>query len=131
MNSTGKNIRIVLILLAGLVILLHSTIPHHHHLDFPSDHNSNDFSTTQTSPDSSDNAKTHCHAFNSLVFEKVDSNTFDTKTALNFILFLVPAFSKVPVNSNVEHTSFFIQNIVSIVQYFSTELSFRGPPAIS
>lgn len=131
MNSAGKNLRIVLMLLAGLVILLHSTIPHHHHLDLPSDHNYSNLGKIQTSRDSSDKEKTHCYAFNSLVFDKVDSNTFNTKTDSNFFQLLVPAFSKETVNSKLERTTFFIQNIVSHIQYFSTELSFRGPPAIS
>ena len=131
MNSERKNIRIVLILLAGLVILLHSIIPHHHHSDSYSDHNYSDFGTTQTSGESSDEANKHCHAFNNIVTEKFDTKTFDTNTESNINLFFVSVFGAEQVNNKVEPTTFFIQNIVPLKQYFSTELSFRGPPALA
>ncbi|MFY9153790.1 MAG: hypothetical protein WAO52_17355 [Prolixibacteraceae bacterium] len=131
MNSERKNIRIVLILLAGLVIFLHSLIPHHHHSDSYSDHNYSDFGTTQTSGESSDKAVTHCHAFNNIVTEKFDTKTFDTKTETNFNLFFVSIFGTEQVNNKVEPTTFFIQNIVLLKQYFYTELSFRGPPTLA
>ena len=131
MNSERKNRRIVLILLAGLVILLHSIVPHHHHSDSYSDHNYSDFGTTQTSGESSDKAVTHCHAFNNIVTEKFDTKTFDTNTESNINLFFVSVFGAEQVNNKVEPTTFFIQNIVPLKQYFSTELSFRGPPALA
>ena len=131
MNSERKNRRIVLILLAGLVILLHSIVPHHHHSDSYSDHNYSDFGTIQTSGESSDEANKHCHAFNNIVTEKFDTKTFDTKTESNINLFFVSVFGAEQVNNKVEPTTFFIQNIVPLKQYFSTELSFRGPPALA
>ena len=121
----------VLILLAGLVILLHSLIPHHHHTDSYNDYNYSDFSTTQTSGDSTDKAATHCYAFNNLVTEKGYTNTIDTQTESNLHLFFVAVFNTIQVNNKVESTTFFIQNIVPLKQYFSTELSFRGPPALA
>lgn len=131
MIKEGKNIRIVLILLAGLVILLHSIIPHHHHSDSYSDYNYSYFGTTQTSGESSDKSVTHCHALNNIVTEKFETKTFDTKTETNINLFFVSVFGTEQVNNKIKPTTFFIQNIVLLTQYFYTELSFRGPPTLA
>ncbi len=131
MNRAGKNIRMVLILLAGLVILLHSIVTHHHHSDLFGDNFSSVLNTNKIPGESSDEANKHCHAFNNIVTEKFDTKTFDTKTESNFNLFFVSGFGTEQVNNKVEPTIFFIQNIVLLKQYFSTELSFRGPPALA
>lgn len=131
MNRAGKNIRMVLILLAGLVILLHSIVTHHHHSDLFGDNFSSVLNTNKIPGESSDEANKHCHAFNNIVTEKFDTKTFDTKTESNFNLFFVSVFGTEQVNIKVEPTIFFIQNIVLLKQYFSTELSFRGPPALA
>lgn len=131
MNRAGKNIRMVLILLAGLVILLHSIVTHHHHSDLFGDNYSSVLNTNKIPGESSDEANKHCHAFNNIVTEKFDTKTFDTKTESNFNLFFVSVFGTEQVNNKVEPNTFFIQNIVPLRQYFSTELSFRGPPALA
>lgn len=128
MNSERKNIRIVLILLAGLAILLHSIVSHHHHSDLFSD-NSSVFNTNQIPGESSDEANKHCHAFNNIITEKVTSKTFDTRVESNFNLIFVSVFGIFLSINKVEPTTFFIQNIVIIEQYFRTVQSFRGPPA--
>ncbi|MDD2306772.1 MAG: hypothetical protein PHP53_18875 [Prolixibacteraceae bacterium] len=130
MNSERKNIRIVLILLAGLVILLHSIVSHHHHSDLFSD-NSSVFNANQIPGESSDEANKHCHAFNNIITEKVTSKTFDTRIESNFNLIFVSVFGIFLSINKVEQNTFFIQNIVIIKQYFRTVQSFRGPPALA
>ena len=130
MNSERKNIRIVLILLAGLAILLHSIVSHHHHSDLFSD-NSSVFNTNQIPGESSDEANKHCHAFNNIITEKVTSKTFDTKIESNFNLIFVSVIGIFLSINKVEQTTFFIQDIVIIKQYFRTVQSFRGPPALA
>lgn len=131
MSRTEKNIRIELILLAGLVILLHSLIPHHHHSISLDDYNYSDFSTTQTSGDSTDKAAKHCYAFNNIITEKGYTIAIDTQTESNLPLYFITVLNTIQVNNRVDSTTFFIQNIVPLKQYFSTELSFRGPPALA
>ena len=130
MNSVRENIRIVLILLAGLVILLHSIVNHHHHSDLFSDYSSV-FNTNQIPGESSDESNKHCHAFNNIIIEKGNSETFDTRLDSNFNLIFVSVFGIFLEINNVEPTTFFIQNIVITNQYFRTVLSFRGPPALT
>ena len=130
MNSERKNIRIVLILLAGLVILLHSIVSHHHHSDLFSD-NSSVFNANQIPGESSDEANKHCHAFNNIIIEKGNSETFDTRLDSNFNLIFVSVFGIFLSINKVEQNTFFIQNIVIIKQYFRTVQSFRGPPALA
>ncbi|MDD4994249.1 MAG: hypothetical protein PHR83_18665 [Paludibacter sp.] len=128
MNRIGKNSKFVLILLAGLVILLHATIPHHHHLDSYSDHNNS--SATETRGESSTEADKHCHALNNIVLTKANSITIDTNTAFNALLFVITAFNLVKLYDRILLTTFPIKDIVILKQYLSSELSFRGPPAL-
>ena len=128
MNRMGKNSRLILILLAGLVILLHATIPHHHHLDSYSDHSSS--STTETRGESSPEANKHCHALNNIVLTKANSITIDTNTAFNALLFVITAFNLIKLYDSVLLATFPIKDIVILKQYFSSELSFRGPPTL-
>jgi len=127
MSRIGKKIRFALILLAGLVILLHSTIPHHHHLDSYS----NNTCTTQKRGESPIEAKKHCHALNNIVFKKVTSINVDSKTASNALFFSITAFNLVKFNNRVLFTTSPIKDIVILKQHLTAELSFRGPPALS
>jgi len=124
----GKNSRLIFILLAGLVILLHATIPHHHHLDSYSDHSSSS-NTTETRGESSPEADKHCHALNNIVLIKANSITVDTN-AFNALLFVITAFNLIKLYDNVLLATFPIRDIVIPKQYLSSELSFRGPPTL-
>jgi len=131
MSKVGKNIRIVLVLLAGLIILLHSTIPHHHHLDSSCDHNFSNSNPNETRGESSNEANTHCHALNNIVVEKVKLVTFSTiYTAPGFILFCISIFGTLKFDNKVLLTTYLIKDIVILKQYLSNELSYRGPPAL-
>jgi hypothetical protein len=124
-----KNSKFVLVLLAGLVILLHATIPHHHHLDSSCDHNSTNSTTNQSRGESSTEADKHCHALNNIVFTKANSITIDTNTAFNALLFVITASNLTKLYDRVLLTAFPIKDIVVLKQYLSSEPSFRGPPA--
>jgi hypothetical protein len=125
-----KNSKFVLVLLAGLVILLHATIPHHHHLDSSCDHNSTNSTTNQSRGESSTEADKHCHALNNIVFTKANSITIDTNTAFNALLFVITASNLTKLYDRVLLTAFPIKDIVVLKQYLSSEPSFRGPPAL-
>ena len=130
MNRMVKNSKFVLVLLAGLVILLHATIPHHHHLDSSCDHNSTKSGTNQSRGESSTEADKHCHALNTIVIQKVNSITFDNKTASNSLLFFITANEEVKFHNKVSLTFHTIKDIVVLKQYLSSEPSFRGPPTL-
>lgn len=130
MNRMVKNSKFVLVLLAGLVILLHATIPHHHHLDTSCDHNSAKSGTNQSRGESSTEADKHCHAFNTIVIQKVNPITFDNKTESNSLLFFITPNEVVKFHNKVSLTFHSIKDIVILKQCLSTDLSFRGPPAL-
>lgn len=130
MNRMVKNSKFVLVLLAGLVILLHATIPHHHHLDSSCDHNSTKSGTNQSRGESSTEADKHCHALNTIVIQKVNSITFDNKTAFNSLLLFITSNEEVKFHNKVSLTFHTIKDLVVLKQYLSSEPSFRGPPAL-
>ena len=130
MSRGWKNMRMVAILLAGVVILLHSVITHHHHSDLSTDHFGNVNNATRVPGESSDEANKHCHAFNNIITEKVTSKTVNVKIEPNFNLILISVFDTFLYADNVEPTTYIIWNVDIIKQYFSTVLSFRGPPTL-
>lgn len=130
MNRMVKNSKFVLVLLAGLVILLHATIPHHHHLDSSCDHNSTNSTTNQSRGESSTEADKHCHALNNIVFTKANSITIDTNTAFNALLFVITASNLTKLYDRVLLTTYPTKDIIVLKQYLSSELSFRGPPTL-
>jgi len=69
MIRLGKNIRTMMVLLAGLVILSHSLIPHHHHYNSCFNDNYGAQGEIPCNDESSDKADTHCHAFNTILSE--------------------------------------------------------------
>jgi hypothetical protein len=84
MNKIIKNTSAFFLLLAGLAIILHSIIPHDHHLA-ESCISQND--SCPLSGNNTDNhgvnpsgSPVHCHAFNDLVSEKANTNNFSTLT---------------------------------------------------
>lgn len=117
-------------LLAGLVILLHSTIPHHHHFDSYSDHNYNNSCKPDKRGESSSEANKHCHALNNIVFTKANAITFNANTSSTALLFVFAAFDLVRLYDRVLLTTLPIKDIVILKQYLSTHLSYRGPPAL-
>jgi hypothetical protein len=126
----GKNSKFILMLLAGLVILLHSTIPHHHNFDSYSDHNNSNSCQSEKRGESSSEANKHCHALNNIVFTKANAITFNANTASTAMLFVFAAFDLVRLYDRVLLTIFPIKDIVILKQYLSSELSFRGPPTL-
>jgi len=129
MSRVVKNTKFVLILLAGLVILLHATIPHH--LDTSCDHNSTNSTTNQSRGESSSEADKHCHALNTIVIQKVNPITFDNNTASNSLLFFITLNEVVKCHNKVLLTFHTIKDVVVLKQYLSSEPSFRGPPALA
>jgi len=128
MNNIGKKSQFVLILLAGLVILLHSTIPHHHHLDSCSDYKNYTSCSVPGTGESSNEVDSHCHALNNVVYEKAHLNTFHTKIISSTVLFYV--FDLVEFYNSTLLVTYAIKDIVLLKQYTGINLSLRGPPAL-
>lgn len=128
MNRKGENSKFILMLLAGLVILLHSTIPHHHHFDSNSDLNSSNSCKSEKRGESSNEANRHCHALNNIFFTKAIAITFNANTASTPLLFVFTVFDLLRHFDRVLLTTFSIKDIVIQKQCFPTYLTYRGPP---
>ncbi len=128
MVRVKRNMGGLFLLLAGLVILLHSTIPHHHD---PGTHFKAKSGECNSHKTSGDNNPVHCHAFNDVVAEKVSSPNFNLQAAVTFVLVTFSQFEIILTEERAERVTFFSYNCVLPKQYFSTKLSFRGPPLYS
>lgn len=129
-NSTWKNIRIKILLLAGLTILLHATIPHHHHFDSIEAHTENLECKTTNSDSHNENPDTHCHAFNLIFSENGSDLTILSAPASNYILDLFSinaAFDFASKLNEANRTPCFI--FFPYKQIFLTNHSLRAPPA--
>jgi len=130
MKKMGKNSSFVLVLLAGLVMLLHAIVPHHHHFDSYGDHNYSNTSTTETHSESSADAEKHCHVLNNIVFTKANTITVEANAAIYALLFFITAVSLVKLYESIRITTFPIRDFVIQKQFLSTDLSHRGPPTL-
>jgi hypothetical protein len=126
----GKHISKFLILFAGLIILTHAIVPHHHHfhcIDAPPA-----ASPTCEEPHTdkhNENQATHCHAFNLLIFEKTN---IPVKLApfefdFHFDLFSIETSPKTTVEISASYKICCIGLILQ-KQLFCTSSSLRAPP---
>lgn len=126
MKQGGRNIGGLFLLLAWLVIILHSTIAHHHDSDSYFRIKSSECSSHKTT----DKSEAHCQAFNNVDADKIITPDFNLHPAETFIFVFVPDFTTTQIKSRAELATFFTCNIILPKQYFSTKLSFRGPPSL-
>lgn len=131
MGKIGKNISIALVWLAGLILFNHAVLPHHHHFDSLFSHQNNTECSNSQSEEQNEDSDSHCHAFNDIIFEKVNSLLVQTQNVSNYNLFYVS--SKVTSGVVIESTDLFYLsfNIVPPRQYFYTNSSLRAPPSLS
>lgn len=125
-----KNSRIVLMLLAGLIILLHATIPHHHHFDTTEAHPENLECETTNSDSHNENPNTHCHAFNLIISDSESDLTFHFAPLSNFNLYIFDINTNIELASTLNelnHTHCF--RFFPHKQIFLTNHSLRAPPA--
>lgn len=130
MNRLVEKSKVVLVLLAGLVILLHATIPHHHHFDASCEQNYTNSDKDQCCGESSTQGNEHCHTLNTIILQKVSSLTLDNNTAVNSLLFFILSNEEEDFHNRVSLISHVIKDVVVLQQYLSSEPSFRGPPTI-
>lgn len=132
MNLKGQHIGKLFTLLAGLIILAHAVVPHHHHSEVT--HSSKPESTCESlcKEKNTGTPYAHCHAFNLLVSEK-SMNFLLNKTFSNDFSSFIPE-----ITSNIEFLP--VQNITSkflefkaiyLKPFFITANEMRGPPAIA
>lgn len=130
MKLKGQHIGRIFTFLAGLIILVHSVVEHHHHFELThsSELESNCESSAQNNnteiPDS------QCCTFNILVSGRI------TNSSLNISLSDYFSFDLAGIIVNIEippveivTTTIFGHQAVFLKQFFFTTQSLRGPPA--
>lgn len=130
MNSKGQHIGRVLTFLAGLIILVHAVLPHHHHFELT--HSSAQESTCErTAQDkNTETPDSHCNAFNILVSGKTTNSSLNNSLS-DYFSFCLPgiiANIEIPPVTNVT-TLIFDHQVIFLKQFFFTTQLLRGPPA--
>jgi len=129
-NIKGQHIGRIFTFLAGLIILVHAVVPHHHHFELK--HSSELESTCERSAQdkNSEPLDFHCQAFNILASGKTMISSFNNSLS-NYFSFYLPgiiANIEIPPVKNLT-TTFFGHQAVFVKQSFFTTQSLRGPPA--
>jgi hypothetical protein len=128
-NFNGQQIGRIFTFLAGLIILVHAIVPHHHH--FEASHVIEQEASCETThqEESEETQDFHCHAFNVLASEKTTNSSLNKFFPDYFSFFL----SGILVN--IDHPSAhyvitpdFGYTAIIIEQFFYTPTSLRGPP---
>jgi len=128
MVKKKKNIEFATVVFAIMVFLLHSIIPHHHHLDNLSDHTPS--TTSESHGESSQEAATHCHAMNNLTFKMVTPFGNVQQAPVEIVLYVVADFKTVDIPSDIIRLSLCRDDIPLIQQFLLPQLIFRGPPTL-
>lgn len=130
-NLKGQHLGWFLTFLAGLTILAHAVVPHHHHFEIT--HSPGQESTCEThAPEKiPEDPDSHCHAFNILISERVTNSSFNKSLSEYFSFYITG------INANIEippvknftviifgHRPFFLK------QFHSTAQPLRAPPSV-
>jgi hypothetical protein len=131
-NFKGQHIERIFTFLAGLIILAHTVVPHHHHFEIS--HSSEEESACEVPVHGQNQEKpdTHCHAFNILVSERTSTISLNKSLSdhLNFFTAGVVIQIETPPVIDIP-TTFFGNHAIFKKQYFYTAHLLRAPPAIA
>jgi hypothetical protein len=131
-NLNGQYIGRFFTYFAGLIILAHSIVPHHHHFESTNSPAQEPNCESSGQENSNEDPVSHCHAFNILVSKRITNSSLNQSFSEYFSFYLAGG------NVNIEAST--VRNItaqtfghqaVFIKQFFFTARSLRGPPAIA
>ena len=131
MSIHRKNIKILIVWLAGLIITAHGIVPHHHHFDSVFSHVENEPCTPGHDEEEKqeEDGSQHCHAFNESIIDWVDYSkiNFHPLTQLLEIILIIPEILEQFNNSYFEyHFTYDISPYIHFIFYGSP---LRAPPA--
>lgn len=130
MNLKKQHIGRLFTFVAGLIILAHAVVPHHHHFELL--HSAQEKSSCENSAQkkNTENPDAHCHAFNILVSGKTTISSINNSLSDYFSFYLpgIIANIEIPPVKNLI-TTIFDHRVIFIKQFFITAQSLRAPPA--
>lgn len=130
MDLKGQHIGRIFTFLAGLIILVHAVVPHHHHFELT--HSSYQESTCESSAqdNNTETSDSHCHAFNILASGKSTNSTLNISLFEHFSFYLAGIIVNIKIPPvRIITTTIFGQQAVFLKQIFFTTQSLRAPPA--
>lgn len=133
MNIKGQHIGNFLTFLAGLIILAHAVVPHHHHSQIT--HSPEEESICESpvqEKQTSERNDSHCHAFNVLVADYSVSTSLNQSNSdyFNFYATGIVVQIEIPPAKDITKTIVGIHAILT-TQFFFSDYALRGPPAIA
>jgi hypothetical protein len=135
MMSKGKNIALLFLWLAGLVIFSHEIAPHHHHFHSVYTHtrasHGDACDHSHKSGEPFEDASNHCHAFNDITVERQNVvKRPQTETAFNLDLFLPLFFTPEFVEENAPCNGLYYHVESNFNQFLLSVSPNRGPPSV-
>ncbi len=128
MKRLKKSVGVILLLLAGLVIFLHATIPHHHHFDSGFVNINSETNSHETKDNC--NSDFHCHSLNIIFAEKVVHKSVKLQETVAPNVFAV-LLSFIAFPQNILNTPPILPPSGILPKcFFSTKLILRGPPQL-
>ncbi|RCW38930.1 DUF6769 family protein [Marinilabilia salmonicolor] len=132
MSLKGQYIGMLFSFLAGLIILAHAVVPHHHH--FGSINSPAQEATCENSgqENNTEDPVSYCHAFNILVSERITNSSLNQSFSEYFSFYLAGGNVNIEASTVRDITAqIFGRQVVFIKQFFFTARSLRAPPAIA
>jgi len=115
--------------LAGLIILAHAVVAHHHHFELT--HSSDQESTCERTAQEkkTENPDSHCNAFNVLASGKTTNYSLNHSLSYNYSFYLpgIIANIEIPPVKNLI-AKIFDHQVIFLKQFFFTAQSLRAPP---
>jgi len=131
-NVSRKNIKILIVWLAGLMITAHEIVPHHHHYDSIYSHEEYDpCNSGRDQQEKQEDGSEHCHAFNESIVDWVDYSkiNFHPLTQLLEIILVSQEILEHFNNGYFEYQ--FICDISPFIHFIFYESPLRAPPALA
>lgn len=133
MSIIRKNIKILIVWLAGLIITAHGIVPHHHHFDSIYSHAEYDPCTPGDDHEEKkeEDGSQHCHAFNESIVDWVDYSkiNFHPVTQLQDVILISPEILERFNTSYFEYHSTY--DISPFSHFIFYESPLRAPPALA
>jgi hypothetical protein len=130
-NLKGQHLGRLFTFLAGLIILAHAVVPHHHHYEPTHASVQESSCENHTHEKSSEDPFAHCHAFNVLIAERTLISSLNQFFS-DFFIFYLAGINVELVTPSVKDISAIIFGypVAFIDQYLSFAQSLRAPPLV-
>lgn len=132
MNLKTQHIGSFFTFLAGLIILAHAVVPHHHHFELTRSPAQESSCESSSQKKNTETPVSHCHAFNVLVSAKTSTTSLNNSISdnFNFDIAGINVQMEIPPVNNLTAT-IFGNHTIFIKQFLFTAHSLRAPPAIA